>query len=141
MKTNRPPENSKEYNDFLDTYKTDNNLPYYLYSGQTDTRKDDVSWTDPKACKDLKQIAPTGSIYLRHPKTEMLCRVTDNPKLPGFIINIKDENGTPCEVHVYVNAQTNQLTVCSSNATNQRLEQHVYQRFPMPFEIQPDDSK
>lgn len=129
----RPKENSKEYNEFLDGYKTNEGLPYYLYTGQTDTRKKNVPWCDLTAFNGLKQIAPTGSIYLRHEKVEMLCWVTENKDYPGFAISVKDENGTPREIHIYLDPRTNELIVATNKRTCEFTGDSICKRYPIPF--------
>lgn len=131
---NRAPENSEEYNRFLDSYKTDECLPYYLYSGQTDTRKDGVNWCDMDAYKNLKQIAPTGAVYLRHEKVEMMCHVGEHPKYPGFIVTCKDESGTPVQIHIYYDPKRNELQVNTDKKTDKLAGVNaIHQHFSLPF--------
>lgn len=137
---NRAKENSEEYNAFLDSYKTDDNLPYYLYSGQADTRAEGVKWYDLEACKDLKQIAPTGSIYLRHDKIEMLCHVSEYPECPGFIVTCKDEDGTPVQLHICYDPKKNELQVHTSQKTDKLMApKKIHEHYGLPFAKQNEE--
>lgn len=131
---NRSESNSPEYNAFLDSYKTDHDVPYYLYSGPEGKTRS-ANWSDKQAMKELKRIAPTGAIYLRHEKTEMLCFVTDDPALPGFILDCKDEEGTRLQIQFYYFAKTRRLIGCTGSLTNMAIArgQEIHWGHRMPF--------
>lgn len=74
---------------------------------------------------------------------KMLCRVTDNPNLPGFIINCKDEYGTNREIQVYFNPDSKQIVVCTSMTTDMELsvEDQIHKRYDVPFVDINDDKE
>lgn len=123
--------------------------PYYVYTGPLDSREKD-NWTDNGAYRKKLQKAPTGSIHIVHPEIEMLCRVTENHNLPGFIITCKDRNGMKREFHLFLmdnyvewleendpgKPMERDLMLCTSNETNRKLgmdEHAVRARYRIPF--------
>ena len=110
--------------------------PYYVYTGPMDTRIKG-NWVDNDAYKRKTQKAPTGSIQIVHKNIEMLCRVTDNLNLPGFLITCKDENGDEREFQLYLSPDpaNRGLVLCTSNDTNRNLfnDEVVKQLYPVPF--------
>ncbi len=119
----------EQFHEFLKQYGL---MPYYTYTGPTDTREED--WMDLKAYEKKVRKTPTGAIHLVHPEIEMLCRVTDGPELPGFIIACKDEAGTKREIHIYLSGN-GCLRVCTSHETDIHLseEEKIRKDYQLPF--------
>lgn len=83
-----------------------------------------------------KQMTPTGTIYLRHPNMDMICRVTDRADMPGFIVSCKDSNGAKREFHIYLNKDCTDLKVCTNIETNAVLDadDRICVNYSVPFE-------
>lgn len=106
-------------------------MPTYTYTGP-----EPGVWSDEKAYKEKKCKTPTGSIVIEHPLVKMMCRVADDPSLPGFIITCKDDNGENREFHIYLSPNGPSIRVCTSSATNQKIadDDIVRKNYNIPFE-------
>lgn len=114
-------------------YKYSGPIPSPLADGDRDSAAD---WVNYEAYKQGLTKTPTGSITIEHPDITMMCRVTDDPFLPGFIITCKDNEGSRREFHIYFNGGDGpRITVCTDNATNGCLkdEDTIRRNYSLPF--------
>lgn len=128
-----PPEQLKR---FIKKYGCDirETGPYYLYTGPDDTRNS--TWSNSVAYNRGTQMAHTGSIFLMHQDISMLCRVTNRPEMPGFIITCKDNEGGEREVQIYLNNDGHSLRVCTGGLTNISADDkdQINLAYKIPFE-------
>lgn len=118
-------------------------MPTYSYSGPITSPlmpdADQVVWEDRTAYEEGRMKAPTGSITIEHPDMKMMCRVTDDPLIPGFIITCRDNEGNDREFHIYLSTSSDLkgqgIRVCTSLKTNQELtdEDIIRKRYDVPF--------
>ena len=66
----------------------------------------------------------------------MLCRVTNRPEMPGFIITCKDNEGGEREVQIYLNNDGRSLRVCTGGLTNISADdkEQINLAYKIPFE-------